>query len=158
MSGAVPAQPTLKPSYSTQSINNLNTRYGSTLGRAPPSSGIISTTPIIGNRGIAENDSYYGEISEATGRPKTVPVRGYYRKDGTYVRGHYRSPPRNKAPPIDITKSALPSYTKPRIAENDSYYGEISEATGRPKTVYVKPYYRKDGTYVKSHYRSKPRR
>ena len=32
---------------------------------------------------IAENDSYYGQISEATGRPKTVHVRGYYRKDGT---------------------------------------------------------------------------
>lgn len=43
---------------------------------------------------IAENDSYYGQISEATGRPKTVHVRGYYRKDGTYVRSHYRSPPR----------------------------------------------------------------
>lgn len=43
---------------------------------------------------IAENDSYYGQISETTGRPKTVHVRGYYRKDGTYVRSHYRSPPR----------------------------------------------------------------
>ena len=28
--------------------------------------------------------------------PKTVPVRGYYRKDGTYVRGHYRSAPRRR--------------------------------------------------------------
>jgi hypothetical protein len=43
---------------------------------------------------IAENGSYYGEISEATGRPKTVYVSGYYRKDGTYVRSYYRSPPR----------------------------------------------------------------
>lgn len=43
---------------------------------------------------IAENESYYGQISENTGRPKTVYVRGYYRKDGTYVRSHYRSPPR----------------------------------------------------------------
>lgn len=49
------------------------------------------------------------------------------------------------------------SYTFPSIAENDSYYGEISEATGRPKTVYVHGYYRKDGTYVRSHYRSSPR-
>lgn len=45
---------------------------------------------------VAENGSYYGEVSTKTGRPKTVPVRGYYRKDGTYVRGHYRSPPRTK--------------------------------------------------------------
>lgn len=45
---------------------------------------------------VAENDSYYGEISPATGRPKTVHVQGYYRKDGTYVRGHYRSAPRRR--------------------------------------------------------------
>ena len=42
----------------------------------------------------AENGSCYGDISERTGRPKTVQVQGYYRKDGTYVRGHYRSAPR----------------------------------------------------------------
>lgn len=43
---------------------------------------------------VEENESYYGQISEDTGRPKTVHVRGYYRKDGTYVRSHYRSSPR----------------------------------------------------------------
>lgn len=42
----------------------------------------------------AENGSCYGDISENTGRPKTIHVEGYYRKDGTYVRGHYRSKPR----------------------------------------------------------------
>ena len=41
----------------------------------------------------AENGSCFGDISEATGRSKTVQVDGYYRKDGTYVRGHYRSAP-----------------------------------------------------------------
>jgi hypothetical protein len=30
--------------------------------------------------------------------------------------------------------------------------------TGRPKTVYVRSYYRRDGTYVRSYYRSPPRR
>lgn len=40
---------------------------------------------------VAENGSYYGQISENTGRPKTVHVRGYYRRDGTYVRSHFRS-------------------------------------------------------------------
>lgn len=39
----------------------------------------------------AENGSCYGDISAATGRPKTVEVHGYTRRDGTYVRGHYRS-------------------------------------------------------------------
>jgi len=42
----------------------------------------------------AENGSCYGDISTLTGRPKTIHIRGYYRKDGTYVRGHYRGPPR----------------------------------------------------------------
>jgi hypothetical protein len=33
-----------------------------------------------------------------------------------------------------------PTYSKPPIAENDSYYGQISKNTGRPKTVYVRGY------------------
>lgn len=41
----------------------------------------------------AENGSCYGDISAATGRAKTVSVGGYHRRDGTYVRGHYRSKP-----------------------------------------------------------------
>ena len=39
----------------------------------------------------AENNSCYGDISTKTGRPKTTHVTGYYRRNGTYVRGHYRS-------------------------------------------------------------------
>lgn len=39
----------------------------------------------------AENNSCYGDISNITGKSKTVNVNGYYRRDGTYVRGHYRS-------------------------------------------------------------------
>jgi hypothetical protein len=59
-------------------------------GDSTPNSASLSTPP------VAENGSYYGEISPATGRPKTVHVDSYYRKDGTYVREHYRSPPRRK--------------------------------------------------------------
>lgn len=44
--------------------------------------------------GCAENGTCYGDISAATGRPRTVHVRGYTRRDGTYVRSHYRSRPR----------------------------------------------------------------
>lgn len=53
----------------------------------------------------------------------------------------------------------LPTYigTDPYVAENASYYGEVSDYTGRPKTVYVRGYFRKDGTYIRSHYRSSPR-
>ena len=39
----------------------------------------------------AENGSCYGDISTVNGTPKTIHVDGYYRRDGTYVRGHYRS-------------------------------------------------------------------
>jgi hypothetical protein len=42
----------------------------------------------------AENGSCYGDISTATGQPKTVAVQSYYRHDGTYVRGHFRGAPR----------------------------------------------------------------
>jgi hypothetical protein len=41
---------------------------------------------------VAENGSYYGEISTRTGLPRTNFVNGYYRMDGTYVRSYYRSP------------------------------------------------------------------
>jgi hypothetical protein len=47
--------------------------------------------------GVAENGTYYGELN-ANGVPKTVHVNGYYRKDGTYVRGHYRSAPGTNPP------------------------------------------------------------
>jgi hypothetical protein len=46
---------------------------------------------------VAENGSYYGQPN-VNGVPKTVAVSGYYRKDGTYVRGYYRSPPGSNPP------------------------------------------------------------
>jgi len=107
---------------------------------------------------VAENGSYFGEISAATGRPKTVFVDGYYRKDGTYVRSHYRALPRGssaiRGPPVVSDNLRF----QPKVAENGSYYGETSVNTGRPKTVHVRGYHRKDGTYVRGHYRSKPRK
>jgi hypothetical protein len=67
---------------------------------APATAGLAATTApeavpttLAPAPGCAENGSCYGDISAATGRPKTVPVQGYYRQDGTYVRGHYRSAP-----------------------------------------------------------------
>lgn len=59
-------------------------------------------------------------------------------------------PPGQRAPPSTTT-----STTQPSVAENGSHYGQISENTGKPKTTYVNGYYRKDGTYVRGHYRSK---
>jgi hypothetical protein len=42
----------------------------------------------------------------------------------------------------------------PYVAEDGSYYRETSALTGQPKTVYVAGFYRGDGKYVKSHFRS----
>lgn len=116
------------------------------------------STSVPTSSAVAENGSYFGEISAITNRPKTVFVSGYYRKDGMYVRSHYRSLPRGstaiRGPPLVSDNLRF----QPNVAENDSYYGEISVNTGRPKTVHVRGYYRKDGTYVRGHYRSKPRR
>jgi hypothetical protein len=50
----------------------------------------LPSAPISGV-GCAENGSCYGEISNINGTPKTTHVNGYFRSDGTYVRGHYRS-------------------------------------------------------------------
>ncbi len=92
---------------------------------------------------------------------------------GPATRGALESSLRERAPPAPGSKSlagerssGLPSgyildykgRPVPRVAENGSYYGETSENTGRPKVVHVRGYYRKDGTYVRGHYRSRPRR
>jgi hypothetical protein len=51
----------------------------------------------------------------------------------------------------------LPS-TKESRAENGDLYGVDNDGDGRRETVFVRGYYRKNGTYVRSHYRAKPRR
>ena len=43
---------------------------------------------------VAENGDVRGRDNDGDGRSEPVHVRGYYRKDGTYVRGHYRAKPR----------------------------------------------------------------
>ena len=43
-----------------------------------------------------KNNSTYDYSSTSYSRPKTVNVKGYYRKNGTYVSPHTRSAPRRK--------------------------------------------------------------
>lgn len=52
------------------------------------------------------------------------------------------------------TQTIAPIY-KPYSAENGSYRGKMSERTHRPKNVYVPAYKHRDGSRVRSHYRSK---
>jgi hypothetical protein len=65
-------------------------------------------------------------------------------------------PTRSPAPTSSVGTIPSPS-VYPSVGENGSYYGEPN-AYGVPKTVYVNGYYRSDGTYVRSHFRSSPRR
>jgi hypothetical protein len=51
--------------------------------------------------------------------------------------------------------AVLSDNVDPPVAGNGSYYGEISEKTGLPRDTYVNGYYRRDGTYVRSYYRSR---
>ena len=46
---------------------------------------------VTGSGGIAENGDIYGADNDGDGRTETESVKGYYKKDGTYVRGHYRA-------------------------------------------------------------------
>ena len=114
-----------------------------------------SKLPSLNDRGypVAENGSFFGEISAETRRPKTVYVNGYDLNNGTYVRSHFRSLPLSSGNFL----RGPPSEFKPFVAGNGSYYG-LPNQYGVPKTVHVRGYYRKDGTYVRGHYRSRPRR
>ncbi len=59
---------------------------------SPPAYLSLTPAPATQPRyGCSESGSCYGDISPATGKPKTVYVPGYFRSDGKYVRGYYKS-------------------------------------------------------------------
>jgi hypothetical protein len=69
-----------------QSVCNVSQVYAYNSGQ-----GYNNNSGVQGRGGCAENGSCYGDISRFNGQPKTNYVNGYYRSNGTYVRGHYRS-------------------------------------------------------------------
>lgn len=73
--------------------NISNPAYSSSAGKTYEPEVVLPPTYGV----IAENGSYYGQPN-VNGVPKTVAVSGYYRKDGTYVRGYYRSAPGSNPP------------------------------------------------------------
>ena len=82
----------LEPAASAVGITEQGQRAspanaGVSSGTSKQSAPISST---VGGFPCAEDGSCYSDISTLTGRPKTMLVLGYYRKDGTYVQGHYR--------------------------------------------------------------------
>ncbi len=87
-----------------------------------------------------------------------VRVKGYYRKDGTYVRPHVRSNPDGNP----YNNWSYPGNTNPytgKVATGNpdaylrNYYGNGSSSSG---IVHVDGYYRSDGTYVQPHWRTSP--
>lgn len=64
-------------------------------------------------------------------------------------------PGNNSQPAEPAPGGAAPENSEtPFFAEDGSYYGQPSEYPGQKKTVFIKGYYRPDGTYVKSHYQT----
>ena len=58
---------------------------------APIPKSTSALPPPVSSPACSESGSCYGDISAITGLPKTNYVNGYVRKDGTAVRGYYRS-------------------------------------------------------------------
>lgn len=77
---------------------------------------------------------------------ETALERDVLENDGTNV----------ACPFISLIKQNIPtsSAINPLCAENGSCYGDTSTITGNQKNIYVNGYFRKDGTYVRSHFRS----
>ncbi|TMX13324.1 hypothetical protein FGF01_03335 [Aeromonas salmonicida subsp. achromogenes] len=76
-------------------------------------------------------------------------VNGYLRKDGTYVIGHTRCK-YNLVPPGSYSSAAYSWF--------GSGYSKSPCVTSYCGPVKVKGYYRKNGTYVRPHTRSYPRK
>lgn len=99
-------------------------------------------------------------------RSGRVNVKGYYRKDGTYVRPHTRSYP-NSRTSKKASYSPRPTYGTSVAKSKDSLLLKSKSKIAKPKRTYYRPsstgrvqvrgYYRKDGTYVRPHTRSRPK-
>lgn len=79
------------PTFSESRIKGLSPEKQSTRA-ASIQPNQVPIDEYSGRVGCAENGSCYGDLN-SSGVPKEVFVNGYYRSDGTYVRGHYRSRP-----------------------------------------------------------------
>lgn len=100
-----------------------------------------NTNPYTGKTATGNPDTYINNLYNNNSTPSTsdVWVDGYYRSDGTYVTGHYRSAPNGN--PYD--NFSFPGNTNP-------YTGKT--ATGNPDT-YLKNYYgNSSSTYGTTYY------
>jgi len=85
-----------------------------------------------------------------------VQVKGYYRKDGTYVRPHVRTAPNSTVTDnYSYHGNYNPNleYNKPLPTSSPSSNYNSSNSTAEKE--WVNGYYRNDGTYVNGYYRNK---
>lgn len=87
------------PSPAVPSSSRVDSPLGSVSSASPPSAvGVPGTyVPPVSRTyrtPVAENGDVRGFDNDGDGRTEPVHVRGYFRKDGTYVQGHYRARPR----------------------------------------------------------------
>jgi hypothetical protein len=91
-------------------------------------------------------------------------VKGYFKKDGTYVNGYYRTEANSTKDDNYSTKGNTNIYTGEKGYKDNDYESSTNLDLNNSKNdnsyssgtkTWVNGYYRKDGTYVNGHYRSK---
>lgn len=83
-----------------------------------------------------------------------VQVKGYYRKNGTYVSPHVRTSPNSTV--TDNYSYQSNNYTPNRTSKTPSTYNYYNSSTNsNSEKIWVNGYYRKDGTYVSGYYRNR---
>ena len=116
--------------------------------------------------GVVEGWANHGELTGRTGPQtifkgveETLPYASVSQNATTLSISNTQTAAIWKLPRVERIQSSIHSSNTgiyPFVAENGSYFGQVSQLTGRPKTVFVHSYYQSDGTYVRSHYRSLP--
>jgi hypothetical protein len=103
--------------------------------------------------------SHVGANTTVT-QPSVPDISTTYSNPTPYVPSTTTYVPRTTYVPT-VPYDYVPNYYyvpyAPNVAENGSYYGQINQY-GVPRDIYVRGYYRRDGNYVQSYYRSHPRR
>ena len=93
----------------------------------------------------------------ATDLESQVKVRGYYRKNGTYVRPHVRTrPDGNPYNNYSFPGNYNPNTGRTTKGNPETYLRNYYKKSNNDNQVNVQGYYRKDGTYVQPHVRTKP--
>lgn len=150
-----------------QSSDNLVTiTNNQSIPSIPPYIDISEQAPVISNlentlfqqikKNPAFDDSIEGLVAE---KQKIHATYSWYWFIGKtkQVNGYWNySSPQEKQKSSILKSVSTHSYAYPQ-AENGDYYNRDNDGDGRVESVFVKGYYRKDGTYVRSHYRAAPR-